>query len=241
MIAKYFINDTITDTPITTGGSADPYPASVIMTTGIRIFGGVSYDCTQEGLYRFFNESNGTCLNKIAVDAFDGSGDIYKIMSAISCNHLHGTADNHTGYQSISNAGRSRKWRSQCGYISGFCNWLLPQLGFTCRVVNVETLETKNGWDDGHLVIEVWNGWDWLMFDITNGCYFKDTDHLSTQGFIDQIENGGTFPDKIKLDGDNKFNSDTVSGIDLQIYGEIFHGTESQKEDWYRRIFQTVL
>lgn len=242
MIAKYYLNGTISDTPITMGGITDPYPASIITTTGIRIFGGVSYDMSEEGLYRFFDESNGNCLNKIAVSAFDGSGDIYKIMSAISSNHLHGTDDNSTAYQAVSNAGRYRKWRSQCGYISGFCNWLLPQLGFSTRIKNPVTLETPNGWDDGHIVIEVYIDDEWRMFDITNGKWFSESgNHLSAQQFIDQIEDDGDFPDIHLLDGDVKFNSDSIYGIDLQIYAELFQATPAQREVWYRRIFQEVV
>lgn len=240
MLAKHIDHQTMTDVPVTTGGTPLKL-TSPFTLKGIYTYKGVSYDCTKEGLYRFFDESNGTCFNTIVGVDWAGGTDIYKFMSAISNNHLHGTNDNTTYYQGVSNNMRYRKMRSQCGYIAGFCNWILPQIGFTSRVVDVDTLGTLNGWDDGHIIVETQHGSDWRMWDITNGCYFRDAngDHMSTAGFISQIANGGAFPTKVSIDMDTKYNSDSIYGIDLQIYGELFHATPAQSEVWYRHVFQS--
>lgn len=241
--AQYFNHGVHSEAPVLAGATAGiPYPGSVLTNTGVHLYNGVSYDMAQEGLYRFFNESNGTCFNKIALVGFVGNADVYKFLSAIAENHVHGTKDNHTYYQGVSNDGRYRMWESQCGYISGFCHWILPQCGFTTRVVNVKTLETLNGWNDGHVVLEVYIDGAWRMFDMTNGVYFTDENdnHMSAQQFITQIAGGGDFPTTVKMDASDKSNAAYVNGVSLQVWERLYFVTDAQKEVWYRRIFQSI-
>lgn len=215
--------------------------ASKYVRAGKYLYNGIGYDLTEEGRYVFFM-SNGTHFNVIAINYPYSGMDVYKYMSAVSGEHVHGTGDNHTGYQAISNAGRYRKWQMQCGFIAGMIHWFLPQVGFTTRVVNVSTLETPiTGFDDGHIVVETKHGSDWRMWDVTNGVYFLDPvtgAHLSTAQFISQIANGGTFPTKVRLDDSDKYNAQSAGSTCLGTYNDLFTKTDAEKEIWYRRIFQ---
>lgn len=217
---------------------------SVCMVYGTYIYGGVSYLCNQDGLHQFFNENTGATFNRLVCTGVNGTTDMYKFLSGVSSMHVHGTDDNSNAFASISLAGRYRKWRQQCGYIVDHMVWLLPQsgLGFSARRKSVKTLGPLNGWDDGHVVLEVLIGGNWCMFDITNGCYFTQGGvHLDTAGFIAQIAGGGAFPTKVVMDKGDKFNSQSVGSIDLSIVGERMHADDTQREAWYRRVFQVIV
>lgn len=244
-----FLYDSVNDVPIPMQDI--PIAASAVdgaMPTGSKYvragrysYNGVNYDMREEGRYVFFR-SNGTHFNVIVINYPYANMDLKKCIAAISGEHVHGTTDNHTGYQSTSNAGRYRKWHMQCGYIAGMIHWFFPLLGHTTRVVNVSTLETPlTGFDDGHVVVETKHGLDWRMWDITNGVFFKDPTtgaHLSTAQFIAQIAGGGTFPTVVRLDGSDKYNAQSAGSTCLGTYHDIFTWTDAQKEAWYRRIFQ---
>lgn len=241
-IAKFFQGATVVPAPV--GAVSSPLPVgSVWLAPGFYTYDGVVYDCREEGLYRFVNASNGTAQNRISIKS-GGQADLYKVLSGVCWNHVHGSDDNGvTDYQAVSNAGMTRKWRSQCGYISGLMAWALPLFGYTSRTRNPSTTSAQNGWDDGHIVLETQHGSDWRMWDMTNACYFRNTSgkHLSTAEVVSAV-NGGVFDDltKVVLCPQRRFNSDTVGGIDLSIYGDMVQLTEAEQTTWYKRVFQQV-
>lgn len=251
---KFFCLDTVEEIDEYVGVTTAIPTTSMYSLPGYYEFNGKKYDMTREGLYRIsgFN-SSGTFFiyNKIIVNGWSGTSDIYNIMSAISWNHVHGTDDNSSNYQVVSNAGSHRKWRSQCGFISGMIHWLMPQIGHTSRVLNVITSGTQNLFDDGHIIVETQHNvgttsspvYEWRMWDITNRCYFRDSvgKHMSTSEFVSQIASNGTFPEKVIISNSDKTNSDSVYGVDLHCYQDMLFSTYAEQEDWYRRIFQTIL
>lgn len=236
--AKYFCNDTVTPVTVVSGGFAMP-TGSAFMVPGVYVYGGVSYDCTTQGLYRFLDNSNGAVLNRIVTNG--ANTDLYKMMSAVSWNHVHGMDDNSYDYQTVFNAGRYRKWRSLCGYIAGSMVWLLPQLGINARLRNPLARPPHNGWDDGHFVFETQHGADWRMWDITNKTWFRDSNgkHMSGNEVVAAI-NAGNFPEMVRLAPSQVFNSQTNVGIDMSISGDMYLRTDADRQAWYTRVFQTI-
>ena len=238
-MSKFYVHDEQSDIQETTGGVALP-GGSAFMIPGKYVVNGKSWDCSRQGLYRWWVPA-GYFVNRIVV----GSGaalDVYAVISAISWNHVHGTGT-ESDYQSMSNAGRTVKWSARCGYIAGMIAWLMPQLGVSARTRNVSTAGPKNGYDDGHVIVETLHGSEWRMWDITNGCYFRDTNgkHLSTYEFVQAIANGGAMPERVRLDYDNKYNHDYAGNLDLGLYWQWMLDTPALSEAWYRRIFQSIV
>jgi hypothetical protein len=235
---KFHAHDEVCDIPVTTGGVSLP-TASAFMAPGKYIVNGIHYDCTRQGLYRWFHPS-GYFINRVVQGG--ANIDVYAVLSGISWNHVHGV-QTEGDYQSMSNAGRTRKWSARCGFIAGMCAWLMPQLGVPARVVNVKTLQAANGYDDGHLILETSHNGLWRMWDMSNGCYFKDSNgtHLSTAQFMAAIANNGAFPDKVKLDYDNKYTHDCAGILDMGLYWERTLNNDADAEAWYRRVFQTYV
>lgn len=242
-VAKFYLNDAVEDlTP--TSGTAPAMPFQyVTMAPGMYSLGGQVWDCTRAGLYRFKHESEAFFRNRIV---FGNPFDLYAIISAVCWNHIHGTGHEVIGnLQPVSDAGRMFVWRMRCGFIGNYMAWLLPQFGFSVRQVGVSTLGPKNGYDDGHQVLEVLHGGKWKMFDLTNGMYWKDASgvHMSTSEFIAAIAGGAPMPEHVALDGkQRRWDHDQVSGgtLDLGLYGELLIGTDEQMEAWIRRIYQKV-
>ncbi len=240
--AKFFRDDTVADVPIGSAVAAMP-TVSTWLSPGIYTYSGQVYDCREEGLYRFFNGENGNCINRIVMKGA-GQADLYKVLSGVCWNHVHGTDDNATtDYQVMSNFGMTRKWRAQCGIIVGLMVWLLPQFGIPARAKNPSAVSPLNGWDDGHIVLETQHGSDWRMWDLTNARYFRNSSgkHLSTSEVVSAV-NSNQFEglDAVFLCSRWRYNSNTVSGIDLSIYGDMLVLTPEHQTAWYKRIFRTV-
>lgn len=240
VFAKFFCLDEESDVPAAASGAAMPF-GSAFMLPGNYSLGGQSWDCNRTGLYRFMVKGEQFIRNRIVI----GSPlDPYELISAISWNHVHGVADETTNMQALSNVGRYHRWRLRCGYIVDLAVWLLPQVGITGRRVNPYTLETQNGFDDGHVVLETLHGSEWRMWDFTNSCYWRNAQgkHLSTAEFIAHIANDGPMPTKHLLDGDIPANANGVpvtgGKLDLGLYME--HHIRRNEEAWFRRIFQAV-
>jgi hypothetical protein len=242
-IAKFMLLDEESDIPVSlVVGGALPY-GSAFMAAGHYVVNGITYDCTRQGLYRWWNPT-GQFINRIVI-GYNSALDVYALISAISWNHTHGTGTEQGDYQTISNVGRYRKWVMRCGYAAGLVNWLLPQVGGPgVRIVNVSTTGAKNGFDDGHVVVETRHGAEWRMWDLTNGCYFRNSagKHMSSSDLISWFSANPTgMPEEVRLDADMRVSSDVGGSLDIGLYWKYMLETPVQVEAWYRRIFQSIV
>lgn len=235
-IVKRFINQTVCDVP-QVSASTDLPMSSMCFVPGNYVFGGVGYQCDQPGRYVFFNESSPVTQQRLMWNS-----DVYGLLSGLSWMHVHGSSDEPyfpSYLQTLANACMYRKMRLRCGFISQFAVYLLSQLGLTARVVNVGTNEALNGYDDGHIVHEVYLNGGWRMWDMTNGRYFTDANgnHLSAAEIIAAGIGNCT---QVKIDADEKINAELApsSYFDMAIYGEVKTRTPEQKAAWDARIFQ---
>ena len=252
--AERFLHDQIY--PILVSETASPpMPlGSAHMTRGVYSLYGKNWDCTQDGLYIFRHPSKSFFVQRIVTPwSSPAEFDIYNFMSAVSYNHRHGVADEGTNYQSMSNGGIYHQWRMRCGVICAMIAWTLSQSvwGVNCRVRNVSTSGEKNGFDDGHLVLETMHSGKWLMWDLTGGCYFRDAlgNHMSLEEFMSWLASNPassgnvTMPDKVLLSPlISKWSSDVAPGYswDYGLQGRLWDDP-SYSEAWYRRIFQSIV
>lgn len=236
------------DVPRSSGGVALPSLNTISMAPGIYTYNGESFDCTEQGLYRFRpidsngNPTNARMHNKLCLKA-GAEFDIYAVMSAISWNHVHGTADEHGDFQTTANASTFRMMRSTCGWISKWCQWFLGFAGVQCRIVSVTTIGPLNGWDDGHIMVETFTSGKWCMWDHTNGRYFVDENgvHMSTAQFMAAIANDGPMPQHVMMAADKLWNHECSGQLDFGLQCQFFRSTSHDLENWYRRIFQAIV
>ena len=214
-------------------GSGSPlWPHSAYMPPGNYTFAGESYDCSKSGRYVF---QNGFSIAIRLVFA----NDLYGLMSGISWNHAHGVDDEHlTDMQAFSNAGMTHKWRARCGIIAAHAVWLLPQLGFQARRVQALTLGPLNGFDDGHIMPEVFHDGKWKLWDLTNGCYWTNANgaHLS---LAEIVAAGSANCQRVQIDAADKAGTDLAGGFCMATYREVAFRTEPERDAWFARIFQS--
>lgn len=245
--AKFFAGDgyrDVAEVPMTSPAPAAINPGTAWLTAGVRSFGGKVWDCSEEGLYIFYNMVTNQAVHRVAARNWTGGADLYKVFSGVCWNHVHGTDHNHLSgsWQTLSNAGALRKWAAQCGVIAGLMAWIAPQMGFPARVRSVQTLAPLNAGDDGHVVFETQHGGQWRMWDISSGCWYRDAagKHLSTTEIVAIVNAGGPFPEVMSLCPRPRADSDMAGHIDLSAY-VLFHlDTPADREAWVRRIFQSV-
>lgn len=244
-VARFRVFDTDENlTPVAGPGVTMPFQ-NVTMPPGVYNFGGSAWDCTRPGLYIFKHSTELYFRNRIVFGA--APFDPYPIVSAVCWNHVHGCGSETVGnLQPVSDSGRMVVWRMRCGFIGNYLAWLMPQFGFSVRQVGVHSLQQPpHPADNGHQVFEILLGGKWRMFDITNGCYWRDAngDHMSTAEFIAAIAGGAPLPQRLPLDGkQHRWDHEVLPGYnwDMGLYGNLVIGTDAQREAWTRRIFQAL-
>jgi hypothetical protein len=156
--------------PVAAGvpGGANPTGLVIPPSAGFAFGGGV-YDCSEEGLYRFWNTSPSQAVNRIVYQE-----DAHALLSGLSWLAVHGKADNALGVSGLLSQMMSSAVRTQCEPISDFVKAILdslPNLAWAptpipCRKVRVLTAETPNGYFDGHVMVEAKIGQTWSLYDI---------------------------------------------------------------------------
>ncbi|MDQ3744603.1 MAG: hypothetical protein M3444_09500 [Acidobacteriota bacterium] len=214
------------------------------MAAGTYSFNGQLYDCSKQGLYRFWRVNDTPIESRIV----GSNADPYPLLSAMSWHHVHGAEDESFWLASppqlaqLANAGLQHKWRLRCGGIVDLMNWVLtqPQFAYSTRRIQLLTLEPYNNANDGHIVIEVFFGGKWRLWDLTNGCIFiKSGIHLSA----DEIITAGVLNCvRVPIDDDSKYSATlvTVTGgpFCLASYRDIQWHTRAEEDAWFARIYQ---
>ena len=240
MIVKLFRGSDPTGVvpPLDPTATAPINNGSVSLVSGKYVFNGVGYDCTQPGLYRFWNGGNSAIQSRLC---YTPAG-LYDFLSGMSWHHIHGVEDEKASYQLIANGGMTRKWRLRCGYIVGLAHWYLQswanylQSPIQSRSISVRTLGPLNGIDDGHVVLEVFHENKWKMWDLTNGVYWTlGGVHLSTAEIISA---GILNCSRVHIDADSRYGASLAGSFCLGSYADMALLTPDEIDAWFARIFQ---
>lgn len=156
-------------------------PTGIALTTGLLLapgvynYGGKSYECYEEGLYRFWNPMSDTQQRIVF------SGDVELLMSSLAWVTANGTEDELLTTSQKTAQARIGHVRMMCGNTSAWSKAIcdsLPNVGFPSvqtRIVRALTSETPNNYYDGHVMIEAKVGGQWQLFDLAGAVAFGDT------------------------------------------------------------------
>lgn len=144
--------------PISTEGGSTP--DGLIMTAGIYGFNGPYYDCTQEGIYRFYTVPN------VSTQRLVFTNNIDCLMNSVSWLVCHGFQDDGLDYATALDVAKMRKLHMTCGGIANFTISLLSNLGVTSRFVLFLTLDPWNSYNNGHSITEVFQNGRWELWDV---------------------------------------------------------------------------
>jgi hypothetical protein len=222
--------------------NALPLPDSLFIQTGSYNLNAHAYLFKDEGLYRvfrFFGEND----QRIVFN-----GDVQRLLSSVCWVISHGDRDDTACFDTRIRKAMSGKLYLTCGPAVSFAIDVFTQFNIPCRKVNTYSLNNVNRYDDGHVMMEVYDGvlQKWILVDIDNNCLFvKDGKILSLMEAWTAYQNN----DVPKL---NILSSDALvdmSGCkvpigeqkdyDFGMYTEqIF--ARNNKHNWYKEMFAAV-
>ena len=119
-------------------------------------------------------------------------GPVHEVIREISARHAHGYPDHYPSVEEMSEAAVKGPVVSTCGPVSEWTVALLQAAGYEARVVSTETLEPPNGWNDGHVLIEVRIDGEWIAYDVDRKFQPTDAngDGLSLASWMARIPTG---------------------------------------------------
>ena len=212
-------------------------PSPLLIPPGVYSYNGKAYDMTVEGLYRFVH-----CPTPAEPWSDGGhrivtSGDPDKLMGALAGVTVHGTADESLSDAQRSHHARTGWLRMRCGSIDQWARARLTQCGMTHRSVSLVTMETPNGYDEGHVATEVLVGGSWRLYDLDNNRAFRGADqsYMSARD-VQQIMDGAYTSEMISPTAAPHNTEPTVNAL----YMAMIHEAAPGIEGWTRRIFQAV-
>ncbi len=188
------------------------------------------YRFDKEGLYRILVGGR-ICEQRIVYD-----GNLTSLLSAIAWIHTHGNRDDSLPYVKLKNIAKHSKLSLTCWYISKFTHEILNELGVRSRIVHGHALHNLTGYDDGHVMIEVYREdlGKWVLYDIDKNCYFvKNKTPLSFIEFWITLRDGEDF-NIVRLARDVRLDVN----FPYTPYAELKLANEKKLKDWYRRVIE---
>jgi hypothetical protein len=187
-----------------------------------------------EGLYRY-NSYPSPTKQKIVF-----AGDVIKLLESLSWCHVHGYKDNFISYNQAIETARKRKLSMTCQPICSFMQSVLSQLGIQSRTVSFITLESSNGYSDGHRMLEYKQDGKWIIVDFSFRRLFKYKDeYLSAKELIDiGMENIEIV--KFSEAPSLSYNDMTHNNYDFTFYMEELIRNDNNLFIWYQRICQSI-
>lgn len=158
-------------------------PEMLIVPPGEYSIYGKSFELHEEGLYRFINATveNRQCI------VFQN--DVRTLMSAICWLVSHGYRDNRKTFEEKKEIAQRGKLIITCGDCSAFAVQIFRGLKIPARVVNVASLLPRNGYNEGHVLTEIFHEGRWIVFDPDEGAiYYSGEKHLNIMDLVRQVQ-----------------------------------------------------
>lgn len=208
------------------GGAA--FPSPLIMPPGTYSLNGNGWPMTAEGLYYIFHPVNG-----------GGHRIVYQSdMNALMCAFAHliryGRTDEGLSAAQLTSAARERSVALRCGPAVAWVGSHLTALGVQWRSVHFMTAGVPNGFDDGHVAIEVKVGGNWRLYDVaTNARFTNAGTPLSLAALFDVGLDTATTIDTAPMDS---APTPWAGGFSTEVYYNLLLKPEGAGA-WRRRVY----
>ncbi|MDC0041335.1 hypothetical protein OAJ50_01270 [Candidatus Nitrosopelagicus sp.] len=215
-------------------------PDNLVIPKGKYIFSGKTYNLDKEGVYRFVNPGKN---NKQRI-VFETNHDA--LLSSIAWIYSHGNKDDEKEYSEILTKAKNEKIFATCGTISNWSIQFLKNNGIKARIVAVLTLEDWNSYDNGHILIEVFQEKlkKWVLYDIDNDAYFTHNGNpLSLLEFTKKVKENNYEINFIAKKNDIDISNfvDKENNYNYSFLIEARFLDEETRRKWYNRVFQVPM
>lgn len=158
-------------------GPAPAIGGALIYPPGKYSYNGIVYDLTEQGFYSIVNAGH--------LGAFDGgpkviaasgaSCDVERLMESCAWSTRYGRSDEgYTPAQLTANVIRLRSAALRCGKTIEWARSVCTGLGVQSRTVHLLTADAFNGFDDGHVAMEVFHNGGWRFYDVAGDVTFRN-------------------------------------------------------------------
>ena len=210
-------------------------PCDLVVSPGFYAFHGKIFDLRRDGLYRFMHipiENQ----QRIVL-----GGELHAFMSALAWISVHGSGDDARPFEDLEHLATQRKLSLTCGTLSNFASSLLGRIGVRARVVFTFSDGPYSGFDDSHMMIEVFRPdlHNWVIYDIDNDVSFaQDGAPHSLREFVSAVKSGAKYEIEPLASGSNLDTSrfETSNGYSFVFYGELILSSENALRAWYERV-----
>ena len=215
-------------------------PDTLVIPKGKYIFSGKTYNLDKEGVYRFVNPGK----NNLQRIVFETNRDA--LISSIAWIYSHGNRDDGKNYSEILTKAKNEKIFATCGTISNWSIQFLKDHGIKARIIAVLTLDEWNSYDNGHILIEVFQEEleKLVLYDVDNDAFFThDGNPLSLLEFTKQVKENDYEINLIAKKNDIDISNyvDKKNDYDYSFLMEARFLNEDTRRNWYKRVFQVPM
>lgn len=170
MAYHIYLND-MTPLDIQAVNDGATMPSGLFILPGRYKAYGQTYDMTAPGLYRFFNYTDLTTIQRVVYSQTDP----LPVISAMQWIFTQAYTDNNLTNDQLTNIAKYDKLRISCGKAVAYMTWLMPQFGYQARYAGAITQQSWNNVNDGHAMVEIFINGKWVLFDLAfNTRFYRD-------------------------------------------------------------------
>lgn len=150
--------------------SASGLPNHLIIKPGLYEYYGNLYRLDTPGVYRFMKPYKDNSQRIV----FKKGEDVQVLLSSLAWIITHGYRDDAKSFNQWMQIAKTRKLSLICIKVAELTRQVLTQEGYRVRLVQTATLEPRTGYNDLHVMDEVYipKYKKWVLFDVDNGVYF---------------------------------------------------------------------
>jgi hypothetical protein len=211
---------------------------SLIVKPNKYTIGNVSVNFANEGLYRVL-KPDGSIRHVIVFQ-----GDMYKLLSSICWIVTHGNEHNKLDFNGKLEKAKEGKLFLICSRVVSFANIILERNQFKSRIVQTFASKDINGYDDEHVLLEVFdkNSGKWVLIDLDNNVWFKrENVGLSLVEYKMALDSSKLFKIE-KLSNDAAVDISNFKEKGKSFYGLIGENTIGDENlvAWHKRVMDIV-
>jgi len=204
--------------------------------------GGLTFRVEQEGLYRFGNLTTKETANVILY-----RDDLWRFVGHLSRLQVHGWRQDGESIPRWTERARKGRLSISCGNIVRFVAHHLAERGHKSRVVNLVTLEEHNHYDDGHVLMEVFDPREkrWILYDPDMKCRFRHAGRALNLGeAVALYRKGGSAELEFFCAPAIDAYAEEKASAESAQYSLLFEWAfrdATARQAWYRRMMQVPL
>lgn len=159
-------------------------------------------------------------------------------MSALAWLTAHGTRDDLLSTAELIETAKRRTLSVTCGTVSHLAAFIARRAGVQARVVATRARTLLNGYDDGHILLEVLQSGRWVVYDLDANAMFLSTDGVPMSLLeLSEAVRWCTYAiERLGAQPGVDIGHFRMDDYDLNFYATYMFGTQEQLRKWYDRI-----